>query len=136
MGSEMLDSLVFAAVMATGPKDVPDSQYQGSHNPGTSRFEEIRKCIIWRESRGNPKADGEYGSGLYQFISPTWDFYAEIAGYPEWVGKRAAKAPVYVQDEVFAVTLNPFPKRPGFEGLHHWSAVHAASHGYKVRDCA
>ncbi len=122
MGSEMLDSLIFAAVMATGPKDLPDSQYQGSHNPGTSRFEEVRKCIIWRESRGNPKADGEYGSGLYQFVSPTWDHYA-------------AKAPIYVQDEIFAVTLNPFPKRPGFEGLHHWSAIHAASHGFNVRDC-
>lgn len=134
-GSSMLDSFIFAIAMAQGPKDIPDSQYRGAHYTNSERFENIRKCIVWRESRGNYKADGPYGSGAYQFINSTWKVYATKAGYPEWADQRAAEAPRYVQDEVFAITLNPFPKLPGFEGLHHWSAAHAASMGYTVRDC-
>jgi hypothetical protein len=134
-GTSMLDSLIFAAVVAQGPNDLPDSQYRGAHYSNSERFERVRKCIMWRESRGNYEADGPYGSGAYQFIQSTWKHYATEAGYPEWADKRASNAPRYVQDEVFAFVLNPFPKRPGFEGLHHWSAVHALTIGAKVRDC-
>lgn len=132
----MIAEAALALVMAAGPSDLPDSQYQGSHNPGTSRFEQIRKCIMWRESGGNYRADGRYGSGAYQFIQSTWRTYALRAGYPEWAEIRPAKAPRYVQDEVFAVALNPLPRRKGLEGLHHWSSRHALTIGKRVKDCA
>ena len=129
----MFESLAFVAMAAAGPQDIPDSQYRGRHY--VARFEPIRKCIYWRESRGRWRADGRFGSGVAQWIQPTWNHYAKRAGYPEWVGKRPARAPRYVQDEIFWVMLNPFPKRKGLHGKHHWDPKHALTIGKVVKDC-
>lgn len=126
----MIESLVFVAAALSGPQDIPDSQYRGYHYE--AQFEPVRKCLIWRESRGRKSADGSGGSGLYQFIQSTWDTQAVRAGYPEWVGVRPYKAPRYVQDEVFWVTVNPKPKLKGLHGKHHWSVEHA---NVRIGDC-
>ena len=110
-----------------------NSQYRGFHYE--KRWESYRKCVMARESGGNYKADGNTGSGAYQFIQSTWDTAAERANKPEWVGVRPHKAPPYVQDEAFWVMVNPYPKKAALHGRHHWSAAHAATIGAKVRDC-
>lgn len=131
----MLASAALMIMFAAGPHEIPNSAYVGRHYVGSERFERIRKCIMWRESRGNYRADGRYGSGAYQFIQRTWDHYARRAGHPEYVGVRPAKAPRYIQDKVYAVTVNPLPKKRGLEGLHHWSPAHALTIGKRVSSC-
>ena len=126
----MIESLAFAVMAISGPEDVPDSQYRGFHYE--REWEPVRKCIVWRESRGRLRADGSGGSGLYQFVQSTWDAYAGRAGFPEWVGVRPNKAPRYVQDEMFWYVINPKPKLKGLHGAHHWSTVHA---NVRIKDC-
>ena len=114
--------------------ELRDSGYRGYHYE--RRWESYRKCIMVRESGGNYKADGPYGSGAYQFIQKTWDIYVERANMPEWAGVRPYLAPPTVQDEVFWLAANPKPKKKGLHGRHHWSSGHALQLlGAKVRDC-
>lgn len=129
----MIESLAFVAMAAAGPNDIPDSQYRGWHYE--SEFEPVRKCIYWRESRGRWRADGPYGSGAAQWIQSTWDHYAAESDYPEWVGIRPFNAPRYVQDEIFWVMINPFPKRKTLHGAHHWSPRHAMTIGKRIKNC-
>ena len=124
----MIEAAVLAAVLATGPNEVPDSTYTGPWY--VAEAEPFRKCVIWRESRNNPKADGPYGSGLYQFIQPTWSHYATLAGLEEWADTRAYKAPRTVQDAVFWRTYWKG------KGKHHWSSIHALTIGVRIKDCA
>ena len=110
-----------------------DSQYRGWHYE--KRWEKYRKCVMARESGGNYKANGPYGSGSYQFIQSTWNTAMERANMPEWIGVRPHKAPPYVQDHGFWVMANPYPKQKGLQGKHHWSSAHAASFGFGTFDC-
>jgi len=111
-----------------------DSQYIGWHYE--KRWEGYRKCVMARESGGNYKANGRYGSGAFQFIQSTWDSAMRQANKPEWIGVRPHKAPPYVQDEAFWVMANPYPKRKGLHGKHHWSPRWAEETlGVKVKDC-
>lgn len=111
--------------------ELPD--YRGAHyTPTAERFLE---CAALRESSGRWRADGPYGSGAFQIIGSTWDHYAKLAGYPEWIGKRAAQAPAYVQTEVAYLMVNPYPKRKGLEGRHHWSPKHALTIGKRIQAC-
>lgn len=132
----MID-LLLAAVLYTG-EGAQLPEYRGAHY--TPRAERVLECIAGRESgwprKGSWTADGRTGSGFVQFIGSTWNTYAERAGYPEWVGKRAADAPPYVQTEVAYVALNPYPRKRGLEGLHHWSPAHALTVGKTVRGCS
>lgn len=128
----MIEALTLAAVLTRGPEfDLPE--YRGSHYTKTA--EEFLTCAALRESSGRWRADGPWGSGAFQIIGSTWDYYAKRAGYPEWVGKRAAKAPAYVQTEVAYVMVNPYPKRRGLEGKHHWSPAHALTIGKRIEAC-
>ena len=128
----VIESLALAAVLASGPDfELPD--YQGSHH--TPAAEAFLTCAALRESSGRWRADGPWGSGAFQIIGSTWDHYAKRAGYPEWVGKRAATAPPYVQTEVAYVMVNPHPKRKGLEGRHHWSPAHALTIGKRIEAC-
>ena len=129
----MIESLAFVAMAASGPEDIPDSQYRGYHYE--AEWEPVRKCIYWRESRGRWRADGRFGSGAAQWIQSTWDAYAPGAGYPEWVGVRPYKAPRYVQDEMFWVMINPKPRKKGLHGYHHWDSRHALTIGKRIGDC-
>jgi hypothetical protein len=110
-----------------------DSQYRGWHYE--KRWEGYRKCVMARESGGNYKANGRYGSGAYQFIQSTWDSAMKQAEKPEWVGVRPHKAPPYVQDEAFWAKANPYPKKAALHGRNHWSAAHALTIGAVVKDC-
>ena len=115
------------------PEDLKDSQYRGFHYE--KRFEGFRKCVMARESGGNYKVDGPWGSGAYQFIQSTWDSAMRQAGMPEWVGVRPHKAPPHAQDEAFWIKANPYPKRKGLHGRSHWSSKHAAKFGFRTFDC-
>lgn len=114
-------------------KALKDSQYRGFHYE--RKFEGFRKCVMSRESGGNYKSDGRWGSGAYQFIQSTWDSAMNNAGKPEWIGVRPNKAPPYVQDEAFWIKANPYPKKKGLHGKQHWSNSHAAKFGFKTFDC-
>ena len=114
-------------------KKLKDSQYRGWHYE--KRWEGYRKCVMARESGGNYKANSRYGSGAYQFIQPTWDSAMKQVDKPEWIGVRAHKAPPYVQDSAFWIMANPYPKKAGLHGRHHWSAAHALTIGAVVHDC-
>jgi hypothetical protein len=112
---------------------IPDSLYRGFHYE--AKYEPFRKCVLRRESGSNFKADGSGGSGGFQFIQSTWDNYVKRvdAGY---VGVRPHKAPPYLQEEIFWLAANPYPKKKGLAGRHHWSASHAHGAGYtSVKDC-
>lgn len=115
------------------PSDLKDSQYKGWHYE--RKFEGFRKCVMARESGGNYKVDGKWGSGAYQFIQSTWDSAMKQAKMPEWVGVRPHKAPPHVQDEAFWIKANPYPKKKGLHGKQHWSSSHAAKFGFKTFDC-
>lgn len=122
-----------AAVMAAGPQDFTPPDYRGYHY--SQRAEKFLTCVAERESSFGWRADGKYGSGLLQWVQPTWDHWVRKAGYPEWAGHRAAEAPKYVQWSTGFVMVDPFPKKKGLEGAHHWSPVHALTIGKRVKDC-
>lgn len=139
----MIEAVVLAASLYTG-KGAELPEYRGSHY--TARAERVLECVANRES-GWPRnkkswnasswrADGPYGSGAFQMIKSTSAHGARLAGYPEWADKRAYEWPPYVQTEVAYVLLNPYPKKPGLEGLHHWDPVHALTIGVVTRDCS
>ena len=115
------------------PSDLKSSQYRGWHYE--KKWEPFRKCVMARESGGNYKVDGPWGSGAYQFVQISWNTAMKRANKPEWVGVRPNKAPPAYQDEAFWIMANPYPKKPALHGRHHWSAAHAATIGAKVRDC-
>lgn len=115
------------------PKDLKPSQYRGFHYE--KKWEPFRLCVASRESGGNYKVDGPWGSGAYQFVQSSWNEAMKRANMPEWIGVRPHKAPPYVQDEAFWVMANPYPKRKGLHGKHHWSSAHAAKFGFKTFDC-
>lgn len=114
----MITALVMTAALTLTPasnvQGIPDSHYQGSayYMP---KKEGIRKCIIYRESRGNYRADGSGGSGAYSFIQTTWNHYALLAGFPHVVGVRPNKTSKFIQDAVFWRTFNHG------KGKWHWS---------------
>lgn len=114
----MIDAIVLAAVlMVSDPKvtyDVPESSYKESEYYIPSK-ENIRKCIVWRESRGNYRSNTPGGAGAYQFIQSTWTQYATLAGYEYWAKFRAHEVPKYVQDAVFWRTWDHG------NGKFHWS---------------
>jgi muramidase (phage lysozyme) len=126
-GETMLVEAVLAVAIAGGPRDIPDSLYTGKWY--NSAAESYRKCVVARESGGNYRANGRYGSGAYQFIQSTWDHYADLAGLSRWVGVRPYKAPKKVQDHVFWRTYW------NGKGRHHWGAIHALTIGKRVHEC-
>ena len=114
-------------------KEIPNSLYRGFHYE--KKWDPFRKCVLARESGSNFKADSSGGSGAFQFVQSTWDAYV-VNVDPGYVGVRPHKAPPYLQEEVFWVAANPYPKKSGLRGRGHWSASHAHSAGYtQVRDC-
>ena len=115
------------------PEDLKPSQYRGFHYE--KKWEPFRLCVAARESGGNYKVDGPWGSGAYQFVQSSWNEAMKRANMPEWVGVRPHKAPPYVQDEAFWVMANPYPKKKGLHGKHHWSSAHAAKFGFRTFDC-
>lgn len=130
----MIESVVLAAVLASGPaKGFQPPEYRGFHY--STRAETFLICVAERESRFRWRADGPWGSGILQWVQPTWDHWVQRAGYPEWVGERPYTAPAYVQWSTAFVMVDPYPKRPGLEGAHHWDPKWARTVGKTVKDC-
>ena len=124
-------ALVLAATPTQADFTMPE--YHGPHY--TPKAEAFLKCAALRESSGRWKADGKYGSGAWQFTQPTWDHYAEMAGFDVYVGKRAASAPPMVQTVVAYVTVNPLADKPGLEGKFHWDPKWALTVGKHIEAC-
>lgn len=84
-----------------GPS-VNASTYSGKHyNP---RWESWRRCVVWRESRDNPRAANRSSSarGLYQFLDKAWRVSLTHMLMPEHRHR---------EDEVRSLRLKP---------IHHW----------------
>jgi hypothetical protein len=105
----MIMETILATALLVGPTptdggpDVSESTYTGKHyNP---RWESWRKCVVWRESRDNPKAANRTSSarGLYQFLDNSWRVSLTHMLIPEHRDRR---------DEVKALRGKP---------IHHWS---------------
>ena len=115
----MITALVLSSVLMFTPVNIDTSNIPDSLYKGTAYYmpkkEEIRKCIIYRESRGNYRSDGPGGAGAYSFIQTTWDLYAPRAGYHHLVGVRPSKVPKFIQDAVFWRTWD------WGNGKWHWS---------------
>lgn len=131
----MIEALLMTVALS-GKPELPE--YRGAHY--TPKAEKFLECVAARESgwprKGAARADGPYGSGLFQMVKSTSRVYALKAGYPEWADKRAAEWPPYVQTEVAYVLLNPYPKKKGLEGKHHWSTDHTfAVLGKRGKEC-
>ena len=131
----MIETLLIAGVLYAKAAELPE--YRGDHY--TRRAERYLECVASRESSWPRKsswdADGPTGSGAFQIIGRTWDYYAERAGFPEWIGIRPANAPPYIQTHIAYVMVNPFPERKGLHGKHHWSPKHALTVGKRIEAC-
>ena len=114
-------------------EEIPDSLYRGFHYE--KKWESFRKCILARESGSNFKVESSGGSGAFQFVGRTWDHYVAKID-PGYVGVRPNKAPPYLQEEVFWIAVNPYPKKKGLAGRHHWSTDHTfAVLGKRGKEC-
>jgi hypothetical protein len=124
-----------AAVPADGGPDVRPSTYKGEYyNP---RWETWRQCVVWRESRDNPKAANRTSSarGTYQFLDSQWRRSLTHMLMPEHRDRRAeVKAlrakpihhwPRYWQDAAFWTVLN------GGAGAKHWALQGSACNGVR-----
>jgi hypothetical protein len=117
--------LVSPVIPADGGRDVTPSTYTGKHH--NARWETWRKCVVWRESRDNPKAANRSSSarGTYQFLDRAWRVSLTHMIMPEHRERRAeVKAlrakPInqwsrYWQDAAFWTVLNHG------KGAHHWA---------------
>jgi hypothetical protein len=63
---------------------------RSSQRPPVGSDEAFLRCVVHRESRGNPRAENptSSASGLFQFLDGTWRAYARESG----VGARYARA--------------------------------------------
>ena len=121
----MFEGVVFAAVVASGPSNMPDSTYQGQHH--SRKWEPWRRCVMWRESRGDYRARNPSSSaaGAYQFLDRAWRrslVFMLIREHRREAGEvRSLRAvpihrwPRYWQDAAFWTVLNDGA------GAKHWA---------------
>ena len=130
--------LVAPAAVPVGGGDAPNvrpSTYVGKfHAP---RWEAWRKCVVWRESRDNPRARNRNSSaaGTYQFLDRAWRTSLTYMLMPEHRQRRAevralrAKPinewPRYWQDAAFWTVLN------FGAGAKHWALQRSACNGVR-----
>lgn len=72
MATILATAMLVAPVPADGGRDVTPSVYTGKHY--NANWETWRQCVVWRESRDNPKAANRTSSarGIYQFLDNAW----------------------------------------------------------------
>jgi hypothetical protein len=117
----MFETVMLTAVMMSGPERVPVSDYRGVHY--SKRWEPFRKCVVWRESRGDYRARNSRSSaaGAYQFLASQWRDSLVHMIRPEH-GKRVNvlfkvplhKWPKFYQDAAFWTVLDRG------NGWRHW----------------
>ena len=113
-----------------GGVEVRPTSYIGKHhNP---RWEAWRKCVVWRESRDNPRAANRSSSarGLYQFLDNNWRVSLTHMLMREHRHRRGDvialraipinKWPRYWQDAAFWTVLNQGA------GAKHWALQRSA----------
>jgi hypothetical protein len=124
-----------AVVPAGGSPDVKPSTYVGKHyNPA---WENWRKCVVWRESRDNPKAANKRSSarGLYQFLDNAWRVSLTHMVMREHKHARTVIIalrdkpihhwPRFWQDAAFWTVLNDGA------GAKHWALQRSACNGLR-----
>ena len=138
----MFSSLLLAASLVVSPAAVPTdastvqpSQYRGTYH--APQWEKWRKCVVWRESRDNPRAANRTSSarGLYQFLDRSWrvslthmlvkehrDQKAEVLALRD---QSIHRWPRYWQDAAFWTALN------FGAGAKHWALQGSACNRLK-----
>ena len=131
----MIDLLISAVIVMSAKSELPE--YRGAHYSRSA--ETFLECVAKKESgwphKSSWRSDGPHGSGAFQMIFATSKRAALAINVPEWAEKRAHLWPAYVQTEAAYWLVNPFPKKPGLEGKHHWDPKHALTMGWVVKDC-
>ena len=114
-----------ATAPTDGGPDITPTTYTGKHYE--PEWEDWRKCVVWRESRDNPKAANRRSSarGLYQFLDSQWRRSLTYMIMPEHRDQRDKvkalrrkpihKWPRYWQDAAFWTVLNDG------KGAKHWN---------------
>ena len=114
-----------ATAPTDGGPDITPTTYTGKHSE--PEWEDWRKCVVWRESRDNPKAANRRSSarGLYQFLDSQWRRSLTYMLMPEHRDQRhEVKAlrskPIhkwsrYWQDAAFWTVLDDG------DGAKHWA---------------
>jgi hypothetical protein len=95
-------------------RGVQASAWRGKfYNP---RWENVRKCIVFRESRGNYSARNKRSTaaGAYQFLISTSNGVAKSMKRRDLVGKRASAWTRAEQDQAFWTLFN------NGKGKGHW----------------
>jgi hypothetical protein len=132
----MIMETILATALLVGPTptdggpDVSESTYTGKHY--APRWETWRKCVVWRESRDNPRARNRTSSasGTYQFLDRSWRKSLVWMLLPEHRDQRrevrALRAqpinawPRYWQDAAFWTVLD------NGKGAKHWALQRSA----------
>lgn len=135
METLLATALIIGPTPTDGGPDVRDTTYHGKHY--APRWESWRKCVVWRESRDNPRAANRTSSarGLYQFLQSNWHISLTHMVMAEHKHRRAeVKAlrakPIhhwsrYWQDAAFWTVLD------GGAGAKHWAAQRSACNGLR-----
>jgi muramidase (phage lysozyme) len=130
METILATALLLGPTPTDGGPDVSRSTYTGKHY--APRWEAWRKCVVWRESRDNPKARNRTSSasGTYQFLDRAWRKSLTWMLLPEHKNQRrdviALRAipinawPRYWQDAAFWTVLDHG------KGAKHWAAQRSA----------
>ncbi len=117
METILATALLVGPTPTDGGPDVSDSTYTGKHhNP---RWEAWRKCVVWRESRDNPKAANKSSSarGLYQFLDRSWRTSLTHMLMPEHRDQRRDVIALR------AIPINEWPRYwqdAAFSTVHNW----------------
>jgi hypothetical protein len=140
----MFIASVLAVSLMAGPAAVPTDGNAPSVRPGlytgqhfNAKWEPWRRCVVWRESRDNPKAANRTSSarGLYQFLDRSWRKSLTYMLIPEHQDQRAEIVelrskpihhwPRYWQDAAFWTVLNHGA------GAKHWALQGSACNGLR-----
>lgn len=103
-----------APTHASSISEIPASKYRGKYyNP---RYEWIRKCVVYRESRNHLRVVNRYSGagGLYQFLPSTARVVARRMHRPDLVWVHPSRWSRKAQDRAFWVLWNHG------KGRSHW----------------
>jgi hypothetical protein len=135
METLLASALLVGPTPTDGGPDVSESTYTGKHY--APRWESWRRCVVWRESRDNPKAANRSSSarGTYQFLDSQWRRSLVWMLLPEHRDRRGEVRALrgkpihhwsrYWQDAAFWTVLD------GGAGAKHWALQRSACNGLR-----